>query len=40
VIQPDEFPSTEELEQQWIQDHLDHPGKLALLAEAANEIIG
>lgn len=40
VIQPDEFPSTEELERQWIQEHLDHPGKLALAAEVADEIIG
>lgn len=40
VIQPDEFPSTEEQERQWIQDHLDHPGKLALVAEVAGEIVG
>ena len=40
VIQPDEFPSTEEQDRQWIQEHLDHPGKLALVAEVAGEIIG
>jgi RimJ/RimL family protein N-acetyltransferase len=40
VIQPNEFPSAEEQERPWIQDHLDHPGKLALVAEAGGEIIG
>lgn len=40
ILQPDEFPSTEEPECQWIQEHLDHPGKLALVAEVAGEIIG
>jgi RimJ/RimL family protein N-acetyltransferase len=40
VIEPDEFPATEELERQWVQEHLDHPGKIILLAEAARTIIG
>jgi RimJ/RimL family protein N-acetyltransferase len=40
VIQPDEFPSDDEQERQWIQEHLDHPGKLALVPEVAGEIIG
>ena len=40
VIQPDEFPLTDEQERQWIQEHLDRPGTLALVAEAAGEIIG
>ena len=40
MIQPDEFPSTEEQERQWIQEHLDHPGKLALVAEVAGAIVG
>ncbi len=40
VIQHDEFSSTEELECQWIQEHLDHSGKLALVAEVGGEIIG
>lgn len=40
VIQSGEFPSNEEQERQWIQEHLDHQGKLAVLAEAVNEIIG
>lgn len=40
VLEPDEFPSTEEEERAWIQDHVDHPGKILLLAEAAGTIIG
>lgn len=40
VIQPDEFPSSEEQERQWVQEHLDDPRKLALVAEAGDEIIG
>lgn len=40
VIQPGEFPSDEEQERQWIQEHLDHPGKLALVAVAGGEVIG
>ena len=40
VIQPDEFPATEEQERQWIQEHVDHPGKLALVAEVAGSIVG
>ncbi len=39
VIDPDEFPPTVK-EQTWIQDHLDDPGKILLLAEAAGNIIG
>jgi RimJ/RimL family protein N-acetyltransferase len=40
VIQPDEFPATEDEERKWIQDNLDHPGKIVLVAEAAGAIIG
>jgi RimJ/RimL family protein N-acetyltransferase len=40
VLEPDEFPATEENERQWIQQHLDHPGKIILLAEAAGTILG
>jgi RimJ/RimL family protein N-acetyltransferase len=40
VLEPDEFPATEEEERKWIQDHLDSPGKLLLLAETAGAIIG
>jgi RimJ/RimL family protein N-acetyltransferase len=40
VLEPDEFPATEEEERKWVQDHLDSPGKLLLLAEAAGTIIG
>jgi RimJ/RimL family protein N-acetyltransferase len=40
VLEPDEFPATEEKEREWVQDHLDSPGKLLLLAEAAGIIIG
>jgi RimJ/RimL family protein N-acetyltransferase len=39
VLQPGEFPPTEE-ERTWIKDHLDHPGKILLLAEAEGTIIG
>ena len=40
VLEPDEFPATEELERQWIQEHLDHPGQIVLLAEASGSVIG
>lgn len=40
VLEPDEFPTTEELEREWIEDRLDHPGKINLLAEADGRIIG
>ena len=40
ILQPDEFPETEEQERKWIQDHLDHPGQIVLLAEASGTIIG
>lgn len=40
VILPDEFPPTAEVEQTWIQDHLDRPDWIALLAEADGQIIG
>ena len=40
VLEPDEFPETEEQERKWVQDHLDSPGKILLLAEAAGTIIG
>ena len=39
VIEPDEFPN-EDGERNWIQDHLDNPGRLLLLAEASGTIIG
>ncbi|MGA2034976.1 MAG: GNAT family protein [Thermoguttaceae bacterium] len=40
VLQPDEFPETKARERNWIQDHLDHPGQIVLLAEATGSIIG
>jgi RimJ/RimL family protein N-acetyltransferase len=40
VIEPDEFPATVDEEQVYIQDHLDEPGKIILLAETDNRIIG
>ena len=40
VLEPDEFPATQEQERKWIQDHLDDPGKIVLLAETAGAIIG
>lgn len=39
VIEPDEFPD-EEGERKWIQEHLEHPGKLLLVTEASRTIIG
>ena len=40
VIEPDEFDLTEEQEGKWVQDHLDGTGKLVLIAEISNEVIG
>ena len=40
VIEHDEFPATVDEERTWIQEHLDHPGKIILLAEADGAIIG
>ena len=40
VIEPDEFPATVDEERTWTQGHLDHPGKIILLAEADGTIIG
>jgi len=40
LLQPDEFTFTEDQERHWIQDSLDGPGKLVLVAEISNEIIG
>ena len=40
VIQTDEFPSSVEEERTWIQDHLDHPGRIILLAKADGATIG
>lgn len=39
VLEPDEFPATEEKERQWVQEHLDSPGKILLLAEVTGTII-
>lgn len=36
VTEPDEFDFTEK----WVQDHLDGPGKLVLIAEIPDEVIG
>jgi RimJ/RimL family protein N-acetyltransferase len=40
ILQADEFDFTEEQERQWIQDHLEDPGKLAILAEVSGTIVG
>ena len=40
ILQPDEFPESEEQERKWIQDHLVHPGQIVLLVEASGTIIG
>jgi RimJ/RimL family protein N-acetyltransferase len=39
LTEPDEFTMTEAEERKWIQDHLDGPGNICLLAEAAGVII-
>ena len=39
VIEPDELPDQDE-ERKWIQERLDHPGKILLLAIASGTIIG
>lgn len=40
ILQPDEFPETEDQERKWIQEHLGHPGQIVLLADVSGEIIG
>jgi len=40
IFEPDEFPKTDEEERKWIQDHLDHPGQIVLLAVTVGTIIG
>jgi RimJ/RimL family protein N-acetyltransferase len=40
IFEPDEFPKTDDEERKWIQDHLDHPQQIVLLAEAGGTIIG
>ncbi len=40
LTEPDECGSDEEQQRQWIQEHLDGPGKLCLLAEASGALIG
>jgi RimJ/RimL family protein N-acetyltransferase len=40
VREPDEFPSTEEQERQWVKDRFDRPGWSILVAEASGTIIG
>ncbi len=37
---PEEFTLTVEQEAEWIRNHLDAPGKLIILAEAENQIVG
>ena len=39
-LEPDEFTFTEEQERKWIQDHLDGPDKLIILAEVSGAVIG
>ena len=39
VIEHDEFPEPE-AERAWIQDHLDHPSKILVVAESEGSIIG
>ena len=40
VIQSDEFPPTVEAEREWIQDHVNDPGRILLLAEVNGTIVG
>lgn len=40
LLEPDEFPETAEQERKWVQDHLDNPGQIVLLAEVSGAIIG
>jgi RimJ/RimL family protein N-acetyltransferase len=40
VLEPDEFPATEEKERQWVEDHLNHPGRIVLLAVVDGTIVG
>lgn len=40
IIEPDELPATVDEERAFIQDHVDNPGKILLLAEAEGHIIG
>jgi RimJ/RimL family protein N-acetyltransferase len=40
IFEPDEFPKTDDEERKWIQDHLDHPQQIVLMAEAGGTIIG
>ena len=39
-MKPDEFDRTEDQERQWIQEHIDGPGKLVVLAEVSGTVIG
>jgi len=39
TIEPDEFPD-EDGERKWIQEHLDQPGKILLVAEVSGTIVG
>lgn len=40
LIEPDEFTPTEDEERQWIQDHIDGPGKICLVADASGIVVG
>ena len=39
-LKPGEFDRTEDQERQWIQEHLDGPGKLVVMAEVLGAVIG
>jgi RimJ/RimL family protein N-acetyltransferase len=40
IMEPDEFNYSDEQERQWIQAHLDGPGKLTVMAEASGSVVG
>ena len=39
-LEPNEFDRTEDQERQWIQEHIDGPGKLVVLAEVSGMVVG
>jgi RimJ/RimL family protein N-acetyltransferase len=40
TVEPDELPATDEDERKWRQQHLDHPGRIVLMAEVSEAIVG
>jgi len=40
LVLPDEFEMSEEAERRWIEEHWDDPGRILLVTEAAESIVG